>query len=387
MTSFSTPTVSSALTVSAIIPTFNRADLLTQTIHAVLAQTRAPEQIIVIDDGSEDHTKAAISAFADQIKLISKPNTGKADSLNQAIAASTGSHIWIVDDDDIPRTNGLEVLTTLLTANAGADLAYGRHIRFTQDPADGTRSYRKTGYWDMRGPEHFLIATLEDFFVHQPAMLAARALYDRAGPFNTEMIASEDYDMLIRLGRYGKTVASDEIIFEQRVHSGLRGQKGHQFAAAERNRKWIDYDQKIFEAVYRDLPLSAYLPVGTADPHTPEMQRQALSQRACIMARKKLWSLTFTDLQTIATGPYQAELSQTERLILRRALLSKYGCDELFNSPDIMAHLQKFAKSSSLHRALVRAIGRSLLWHSRTELSNRQLRRAYLALSAFMQLY
>ena len=200
----STPQAPGPLSVSVIIPTFNRADLLRETIEAVLAQTRKPDEILIINDGSEDHTIDITAAFGAQVSLISKPNSGKADSLNQAIAASTGSHIWIVDDDDIPRAEALAILTKLLAANTGAQIAYGRHIRFSQDTPGGPKTYQETGYWDTRGPEHFLIATLEDFFVHQPAMLVARALYDRAGPFNTDMIASEDYDMLVRLGLHGE---------------------------------------------------------------------------------------------------------------------------------------------------------------------------------------
>ncbi len=376
----------STMSVSVIIPTFNRADLLRETIEAVLAQTRKPDEILIINDGSEDHTTDIAAAFGDQVSLISKPNSGKADSLNQAIAASTGSHIWIVDDDDLPRAEALAILTKLLAANTGAQIAYGRHIRFSQDTPGGEKTYQETGYWDTRGPEHFLIATLEDFFVHQPAMLVARTLYDQAGPFNTAMIASEDYDMLVRLALHGEAAATDQIIFEQRVHAGVRGQKGHQFAAKDRNAKWIDYDQKIFEAVHANLPLDAYLPKHHADPQSTPSRRQALIQRASIMARKKLWPLAFADLNTISAAPIQTPLTDTERTILRRALLSKYGCDELFDAPDIRTELQNLAAASPLGRALVRGIGRSLLWHFKTDLTGGHIRRATRAIMTYLAL-
>ena len=85
----------SAITVSVIIPTFNRADLLRETVQAVLDQTRPPDEILIVDDGSEDHTQKTIASFADAVTVLSKPNSGKADSLNQAIAATSGTHIWI----------------------------------------------------------------------------------------------------------------------------------------------------------------------------------------------------------------------------------------------------------------------------------------------------
>jgi len=364
-------------TVSVIIPTYNRADLLKETIEAVFAQSRAPEEILVVDDGSEDHTSSIVREFGSRIQLLSKPNSGKADSLNQAISASSGSYIWIVDDDDLPRPDALATLTTLLAANPDAELVYGRHIRFENAPSDREKTYQETGYWEHCAPDRFLIVTLEDFFVHQPAMLAARALYDRAGAFNTDMIASEDYEMLIRLAQNGDVAATDKIIFEQRVHAGVRGQKGHQFAAADRNAKWIDYDQRIFRSVHQTLPVEAYLPRGADVPLTPASTRQALIQRACIFARKKLWTLALTDLSTVATGGLQTPLSDAERTMLRRALFSKYGCDEILTDPEIAANLQKIGATGPLGRALSLGIARGLLWHIRTQFTSGKLGMAW----------
>ena len=376
----------SALTVSVIIPTFNRADLLRETIQAVLDQTRPPDEVLIVDDGSEDHTQGVIASFADAVTALSKPNSGKADSLNQAIAATSGTHIWIVDDDDLPRPDALAALTLLMSENKGAELAYGRHVRFEQADHNTPKTYQETGYWDTRPPEYFLIATLEDFFVHQPSMLVARSLYNRAGPFNTDMIASEDYDMLIRLAANGQSVSTDQIIFEQRVHAGVRGQKGHQFAAADRNAKWIDYDQRIFKAAYDRLPLVSYLPTGTGDPLSPASARSALIQRASIMARKKLWDHALQDLQAVAGGKHQSALSDAEWKSLRRALLSKYGCDEVLTTPEIKADLKQLAATGPLGRALVRGLGRSLVWHFKTGIMSGKPARAMRYAALFFSL-
>ncbi|MEL7453096.1 MAG: glycosyltransferase [Pseudomonadota bacterium] len=235
--------------VTAIIPTFNRAALLAETVAAVRSQSRAPDEIVIVDDGSTDGTLALLDEIGDGLQIISKPNTGKADSLNMALSRASGTHIWIVDDDDLPRTDGLANLVALLEEQTGSEIAYGRHERFIIDRSTGARHTMETGYWDDRSADWFLIATLEDFFVHQPAMLVAKGLYDRAGPFNVEMVASEDYEMLIRLAQLGRVAATDAVIFDQRVHDGVRGQIGHQFAASERNAKWIEYDQRILASV------------------------------------------------------------------------------------------------------------------------------------------
>lgn len=370
--------------VTAIIPTFNRADMLAETIDAVLAQSCPPAEILVVNDGSEDHTDAILAAFADKIRILSKPNSGKADSLNKAIAQCAGSHIWIVDDDDLPRPDGLQILVSLLQEMPEAEIAYGRHIRFSVDPDTQVQNYMDTGYWDSRPVDWFLIATLEDFFAHQPGMLVSRALYERAGLFNVDMVASEDYDMLIRLAYHGKAVATDRIIFDQRVHSGIRGQKGHQFAATDRDRKWIEYDQRILKSVYQTLPLSAYLPDGLALNETT--RRQALLQRGTVMMRKLLWPAALEDFSAAARLRDGHPLTRTERAILRRALLSKYGCESVLETGGAFHALCALRQRGGVSASIVRALARALIWHTRTRLAAGRLSAAIALFWTYLRL-
>ena len=359
------------MNISVIVPTFNRAEYLRETICAVLAQTRRPDEVLVVDDGSDDHTREVIATFGAEVTALHKPNSGKADSLNQALAQVSGSHIWIVDDDDLPCPDALETLIGCLVRSPGAEIAYGPHDRFAVDPDTGCETRQETGYWDDRSGDWFLVATMEDFFAHQPGMLVARDLYDRVGPFDTEMIASEDYEMLLRLAQAGQAVATDRIVFHQRQHAGLRGQQGHQFTASDRNRKWVEYDQKIFHRVHETFPLADYLPKHFA--LSPETTRQALLQRGAVMLRKQMSDLALADLREAAKLTPEADLSDDERAVLRRSLLSKYGCEAVLRDSQTVRALSDLAQSSAVGKAIVRAIARSLLWQARVSAGSGQI--------------
>ena len=73
---------------TVIIPTYNRAHLISETISALLEQTRPVQEILVVNDGSEDDTSKVVAAFGEEVTQIDKENSGKSDSDNQAIGMS-----------------------------------------------------------------------------------------------------------------------------------------------------------------------------------------------------------------------------------------------------------------------------------------------------------
>ncbi|MBL4877505.1 MAG: glycosyltransferase family 2 protein, partial [Hyphomonas sp.] len=85
---------------SVVIPTYNRASLLANTLNSVLAQIRQPDEILLIDDGSTDDTPA-IAARYPQVRYVRTENQGKSAAINHAMTLMTGTRLWVVDDDDI----------------------------------------------------------------------------------------------------------------------------------------------------------------------------------------------------------------------------------------------------------------------------------------------
>src|SRR5690606_24595967 len=87
--------------VSIIIPTYNRANYLKESLDSVIAQTYPNKEIIVINDGSTDETTEILQEYKHSIKYFNKENGGKSSAINLGLKKATGDYIWIFDDDDI----------------------------------------------------------------------------------------------------------------------------------------------------------------------------------------------------------------------------------------------------------------------------------------------
>ncbi|MCH5718713.1 glycosyltransferase family 2 protein [Niabella hibiscisoli] len=102
--------------VSVIIPTYNRANTVSHSINSVLAQTYKHIEIIVVDDGSADHTAEVLKNYHNII-VISKENGGQASARNAGLKHATGKFIASLDSDDIWYPDFLERCVQKLQAD------------------------------------------------------------------------------------------------------------------------------------------------------------------------------------------------------------------------------------------------------------------------------
>lgn len=115
---FYSPVPKSYPFVSILIPAYNEEDSIAGTIDHVLNLDYPKEklEIIVINDGSKDRTKDVILRYVksnENVRLLDKPNSGKADSLNKGIKMSKGELIAVVDSDSFPSKDSLRKLVGL----------------------------------------------------------------------------------------------------------------------------------------------------------------------------------------------------------------------------------------------------------------------------------
>jgi len=370
--------------VTVLVPTFNRSDLLIEAIESLLNQDKRPDEIIVINDGSTDDTLRQLEKYADSIRILSQKNQGKSTALNLGLAHASHGLIWIFDDDDLADPAALGTLHGLLRANKRVDIAYGRHKRFYRTP-DGKVINSGTGYWTDCGPEMFFVSTLEDMFAHQAGMLVRKSLFDRVGIFNTSLVRSQDYEMSLRLAKVGTVVSTNAVIFYQRIHDGVRGTKKRQFSHGESTSSWREYDKVIFERLYRELPLSAYLERNSGLSGI-SAGRQALLRRAGVMARKQLWGFALSDLDAATKGS-QADLTSIEIQILRNMFASKYGCSELLEDDDLVAAICRHVGAGPQYGRFGIEVATGLRWRVRRELLDRHFKSAFGYFSAMVRIY
>lgn len=108
--------------VSVVIPTYNRAELVVEAVEGTVRQTHSPVEVIVVDDGSTDATAKVLAPFGDRIRYVRQENRGLAGARNRGILESRGEFLAFLDSDDacLPRWLERVVATFRRYPEAGA---------------------------------------------------------------------------------------------------------------------------------------------------------------------------------------------------------------------------------------------------------------------------
>ena len=110
--------------ISIVIPTFNRAHLVCETIDAILAQTISPDEVIVVDDGSTDDTQVVLARYAPRITVIRNQNCGDLVSRNIGLRAAKGQLVAFCDSDDLWEPEFLEELSAFWRRSPEQNVVY-----------------------------------------------------------------------------------------------------------------------------------------------------------------------------------------------------------------------------------------------------------------------
>ncbi|MBW4459913.1 MAG: glycosyltransferase [Nodosilinea sp. WJT8-NPBG4] len=122
--------------VSIILPAYNAASTLGQTVASVQAQTVPDWEVIIVDDGSDDNTPALAAQFAAQderIRTVSQPNQGVSAARNTGIAIARYDWLLFLDADDTLAASYLEKMTAPLNLMPGLDVVVCRIEKVTSD--------------------------------------------------------------------------------------------------------------------------------------------------------------------------------------------------------------------------------------------------------------
>lgn len=208
-----TPAISVALSV------YNGAAFLAPAIESVLAQTFTDFEFLLLDDGSQDATRAIADGYAardPRIRVISRPNCGLVASLNQLFAEARAPLVARLDADDICRPERFARQYAFLAQNPAHGLvgAGTRYIDADGQPAPNTPLVRPTTH------EEFL-ANLEDGpLVCHSAVMVRRDLVRAAGGYRPAYLHAEDYDLWLRLSRMTRLHNLPEHLLDYRVSPG-----------------------------------------------------------------------------------------------------------------------------------------------------------------------
>lgn len=198
-------------TVSIVIPAYNHADYLPQAVDSLIAQRTRPE-IIVLDDGSTDHTREVLARYNGCIHWESKRNTGQAATLNRGWAMASGEFLGYLSADDLLYPDAVGQMLEALRANGDAVAAYPDFDLI--DP--GGRVVRAVSAPDFE----LKAALLGNECLPGPGALFRRDAFERAGGWNPDYRQMPDYDFWLRLGMLGRFVHVRRVLAGFRVHPG-----------------------------------------------------------------------------------------------------------------------------------------------------------------------
>ena len=182
--------------VSVVIPTYNRQDFVREAIASVLAQTCQDFELIVVDDGSADDTRAVVqefSAIAPGIRYIFQPNQGVSAARNTGVGLSRGAFVAFLDSDDLWQPHKLQSQLDFFSAQPAAYICQTEEIWLRHGVrVNPHKKHRKAG-------GDIFARSLDLCLVSPSAVMLRRSLLSRIGGFDPQLPACEDYDLWLRI--------------------------------------------------------------------------------------------------------------------------------------------------------------------------------------------
>jgi len=248
-------------TVSVIIPAFRAAHTISRAIESLLVQTRVPDEILVVDDGSPDDLATALCGYGERIELIRKSNGGAASARNLGIERSRGELLAFLDADDYWEPRKLETQLGILRAHPEVVLVAGRY--FAQPPGG-----ERTGPHPDLDPRHVgrvLVVGGEEAFEIATKVWTTTVVVRRSSlgehRFVSGLEPAEDRDLWVRLIVSGPVFLQEEplatwvlepgslsrssidvdcgnMLRVVRRHAGLLGPRGLRYWEAHTFRRW-----------------------------------------------------------------------------------------------------------------------------------------------------
>jgi glycosyltransferase involved in cell wall biosynthesis len=183
--------------VSIVIPAYNAAHVMTDAIASVQSQTYVDWELLIIDDGSTDHTAKVVQCYQQtdpRIHLICQSNQGVSAARNLGVEKSHGQFIAFLDADDQWLPQKLSTHLAHFDANPNLGVSFARVEIF--NPDEPTKVNISTARLNNLQPEHFLA---ENPTTTPSNWVIRRSAWDEVGDFCPEMCYSEDLEWLLRV--------------------------------------------------------------------------------------------------------------------------------------------------------------------------------------------
>jgi len=272
--------------ISVIIPSYNRAHYIAETIRSILGQSLPPREIIVVDDGSTDETQQVIASFGDKVQYTRVRNGGVCRARNHGFSLSRSPWVAFCDSDDLWATNHLTLHAELRERFGEVPFSFS-NFRIVRD-----------GVWQERkkfeeAPEGFWVGAevipggwwpIDDMYgrvlrfqpIFPSAMVMSRDHFESIGGFDPQFsrTPSEDLDFILRSVEHSRVAALEAATVGIRKHgenfSGdllarLQGEIEILYHARANHATKVDYSVIIDNEISCRSRFAAEVAFGSAD--------------------------------------------------------------------------------------------------------------------------
>lgn len=232
---------------SVIIPTYNGAAFIAETLRSVLAQSYAAAEVIVVDDGSTDRTADVLAVFAGRVQVVRQAQGGIGAARNRGVAEATGDFLAFCDHDDVWHAEKLRRQADYVINHPDTDVLYTDALEFD---ASGIVHESYHGLFPGLREPIDLFAKITRFQVPLMSTVCVCAAFVRQHRVAFSVAASGVDDigwfleMLVRQGRFA---CLDEVLVRRRLHAGNLS-KSHYNRFAMRCVLYTELLQRLTEA-------------------------------------------------------------------------------------------------------------------------------------------
>ncbi|HBC34102.1 MAG TPA: glycosyl transferase [Marinobacter adhaerens] len=180
--------------VSIITPTYNRADFIGQAVNSVLAQTYTNFELLIIDDGSTDHSRDMLQPFLtdSRLRYFHQENQGQSVARNLALSEAKGDFVCFLDSDNYWPAEKLEHQIELFRRHPDYDVIYADIIVIDEKGQEITRKNMR------RYSGHIARYMIRDNCVSMNTAMARRRCFDELGVMSGKRRVADDYDLWLR---------------------------------------------------------------------------------------------------------------------------------------------------------------------------------------------
>jgi glycosyltransferase involved in cell wall biosynthesis len=217
------------MSISVIIPTFNRAAVVAEAIASVYAGGVDDVEVLVVDDGSTDETAEAVRRF-DRVRYVRQKNGGPASARNRGIRMARGETVAFLDSDDVFRPGKLANDVRLLAAHPEAAAVVSDASVWVAGELSAASWFRARGLPVEPGPPR-LLSQYPPAWAHMhmlaPSAMAIRsAALRRIGPFDETLRSFEDWDFELRMiSACDVLVCAEPLLRIRRFDDGTRADR------------------------------------------------------------------------------------------------------------------------------------------------------------------